>query len=195
MLELDTQRQARFTGYTAIRHYFAVNKQRRAEMLVRELCSANGAEEFTILSEQGSYTIRKLIFHRMLKEEVEASRPEIRQTTRITPANYDFQSLGRDVLDGRPAYVLQLTPKKQSRYVIEGKMWVDAADYSIVRIEGRPARSPSFWTRNVHFVHTYQKVGPFWLAASTHWESEIPLYGTAELTVNNSGYVTRIASK
>ena len=84
--------------------------------------------------------------------------------------------------------MLRVTPKAENKYLIDGKIWVDATDYSIVRIEGRPARNPSFWTRSVHFVHTYQKVGPFWLAASTESVSEIRIFGTAELTIENSGY-------
>jgi hypothetical protein len=29
-----------------------------------------------------------------------------------------------------------------------------------VRIEGQPAKTPSFWIKGVHFVHTYAKQGP-----------------------------------
>jgi hypothetical protein len=35
MMQLDKQRHAQLPGYTATRHYLAVNKHRRAEMLVR----------------------------------------------------------------------------------------------------------------------------------------------------------------
>jgi hypothetical protein len=61
-------------------------------------------------------------------------------------------------------------------------------DYSVVRIEGQPARNSSFWVRSVRFVHTYQKVGQFWLACSTRTKSEIRIFGNAELTIENSGY-------
>src|SRR5580658_7759838 len=49
MLELDARRQSELTGYTAVRRYVAVNKQRRAEMLVRVSCDGNGAKEFKIV--------------------------------------------------------------------------------------------------------------------------------------------------
>jgi outer membrane lipoprotein-sorting protein len=188
MIRLDDQRHAQLQGYTATRQYVAVNKRRRAEMLVRVACASDGVKQFTILSEDGSHSIRKHVFYKMLNEEVAASRRGTRESTRITPANYDFQVVGQDAVDGRPAYVLSVTPKAQNKYLIDGKIWVDATDYSIVRIEGRPARNPSFWTRSVHFVHTYQKVGPFWLAASTDSVSEIRIFGTAELKIENSGY-------
>jgi len=56
------------------------------------------------------------------------------------------------------------------------------------RIEGQPARNPSFWIRSVHFVHTYEKVGPFWFASATRTKSEIRIFGSSELTIENSDY-------
>jgi len=195
MIQRDARREAEFGGYTATRHYLIVNKKRRAEMLVEVSCARDMRKQFKIVSENGSYAIRKLVLHRMLSEETDASGPDIRKTTRITPANYDFKLTGKEVVDGRPAYVLQVTPKQENKYLIDGRIWVDADDYSIVRIEGRPARIPSFWTRSVHFVHTYQKVGPFWLAASTHSVSDVRIYGTAEVTIVNSAYVTKASTE
>lgn len=194
VLERDAQREAEMGGYTATRRYLVVHKKTRAEMKVEVSCAADGVKEFKILSEEGSYPIRTMVLHRMLREETEASRPETRRITRITPGNYDFRLVGKDVIDGRPAYVLQVTPKHDNKYLIDGRIWVDAEDYSIVRIEGRPAKNPSFWTRSVHFVHIYQKVGPFWLAASTHSISEVRIYGSAEVTIESSDYVTRKAA-
>jgi len=85
--------------------------------------------------------------------------------------------------------VLAITPKTENKYLIDGKIWVGATDYSIVRIEGQPARNPSFWVHDVHFVHTYQRVGQFWFAASTHTTSEVRIFGPSELTIDNSDYV------
>jgi len=188
MMELDSQRKATLRGYTATRHYVAVNKQRRAELLAQVSCTSDGVKQFTILSEEGSGSIRKRVFRKMLSEEAEASRRGTRESTRLIPANYDFQIIGNDSVDGHPAYVLSVLPKAKSKYLINGKIWVDATDFAIVRIEGSPARNPSFWTRSVRFVHTYKKVGPFWFAGSTHSVSEIRIFGPAELTIENSGY-------
>lgn len=188
MMQFDTQRQSELTGYTAIRHYVAVNKSRRAEMLVHVDCGSDGAKQFTVLSEEGSGSIRKHVFRKLLSEETEASRHGARNSSRLTPANYDFQFVGQEKLETGPAYVLQVLPKTANKYLIDGKIWVDANDYSIVRIEGQPARNPSFWVRSVHFVHTYEKVGPFWFASATHTKSEIRIFGSSELTIENSDY-------
>jgi hypothetical protein len=188
MMQFDTQRQSELSGYTAMRRYAAVNKSRRAEMLVRVTCDSHGAKQFSILSEEGSGSIRRHVFQKLLSEETEASRHGTRNSSRLIPANYDFQFAGQEKLETGPAYVLQVSPKTANKYLIDGKIWVDANDYSIVRIEGQPARNPSFWVRNVHFVHTYEKVGPFWFASATHTKSEIRIFGSSELTIENSDY-------
>ena len=191
MMQFDAQRQSQLNGYTAVRHYVAVNKNRRAEMLVHVDCASDGAKQFTVLSEEGSGSIRKHVFHKLLSEETEASRHGTRNSTRLIPANYDFQFVGQEKLETGLAYVLQVSPKTANKYLINGKIWVDANDYSIVRIEGQPARNPSFWVRNVHFVHTYEKVGPFWFASATRTESEVRIFGSSELTIENADYALK----
>ena len=188
MLRGDAERRSELTGYTALRHYVAVNQDRRAEMVVRLDCSADGTKHFTVISEQGSYSIRKRVFNKMLSEETMASRREARDSSRITPANYTFNMLGQDTLETGPAYVLAIIPKTENKYLIQGRIWVKAEDYSIVRVEGKPARDPSFWVHDVHFIHTYQRVGQFWFASSTHSTSEIRIFGRSELTIENSNY-------
>lgn len=188
MLRGDVERRSELTGYTALRRYVAVNNDRWAEMVARLDCSPDGTKQFTVISEEGSSAIRKHVFYKMLSEESEASRRETRDSSRITPANYKFNIVGQDTLETGPAYVLAIIPKTEDRHLIDGRIWVNAKDYSIVRIEGQPARDPSFWVHDVHFVHTYQRVGTFWFASSTHSTSEVRIFGRSELTIENSNY-------
>src|SRR5215469_11141661 len=69
MMPADAERRSESTGYTALRRYVAVNKDRRAEMVVRVDCSADGSKQFTVISEEGSSSIRKHAFYKMLSEE------------------------------------------------------------------------------------------------------------------------------
>ena len=188
MMNFDAHRQSELNGYTATRRYVAVNKTRRAEMTVHVDCMKDGAKQFTIISEEGSGSIRKHVFQKLLSEESEASRRGTRASTRLIPTNYIFQIVGQETLETGPAYVLQVSPRTPNKYLIIGKIWIDANDYSIVRIEGQPARNPSFWVHSVHFVHTYQKVGEFWLASSTDTTSQIRIFGESELTIEDIDY-------
>jgi len=129
----------------------------------------------------------------MLSEESDASRRETRDGSRITPANYKFNVVGRETLDTGPAYVLAIIPKTENRHLIDGKIWVNAKDYSIVRIEGQPAKSPSFWIKSVHFVHTYTKQGPFWLPLSDNSVTDVRIFGATGLKIDYFGYVPNVS--
>src|SRR5215467_13998212 len=140
MMQFDSQRQSALTGYVATRHYIAVNKNRHAEMVVHVTCDTNGAKEFSILGEEGSGSIRKHVFHKLLSEETEASRRGARKDTRLTPDNYDFQVVGEESLETGTAYKLAVAPKKATKYPLHGKIWEDRHDYNIIRIEEQPER-------------------------------------------------------
>ena len=69
-----------------------------------------------------------------------------------------------------------------------GRIWVDALEYAIVRIEGQPAKNPSFWINSVQFVHNYEKSGSFWLAVSDRSETEARIFGSTEVTIEYFNY-------
>jgi hypothetical protein len=190
MAERDSQRQAATRGYTAVRRYVLENERhhKRAEMLVRMTCLEDGSKEFETVSETGWGAVRKHVFPRLLKSEIEASQPDRRAQSAITPANYSFAFLRRDVIDGRAVYVVAITPKTANQYLINGTIWVDASDYAITHIEGAPAKNPSFWIKSVHFVHDYEKKGEFWLPVSDRSVTDARLVGSTELTIEYFDY-------
>src|SRR5207244_8190713 len=97
--------------------------------------------------------------------------------------------VGTEGIEGRLTYVMDVTPKRREKYLMEGRIWVDATDYALVCAEGRPAHSPSFWTRSVHFVHQYQKKGDFWFPVSTDSITEARIFGTTHVNIAYSDYV------
>src|SRR4029077_19908374 len=117
-------------------------------------------------SSAGWGAARNHVFPRLLSAEVDASQPDARERSRITPQNYDFEMIGSQTVNKHPAWVIAVTPKTANKYLMKGKIWVDAAEYVIIRIEGEPAKKPSFWIKSVYFVHTYSKQGSFWFPAT-----------------------------
>ena len=190
MMERDAQRHAALHGYTAVRRYVLENERhhKRAEMLVRMECLEDGSKQFEIVSSDGWGGARKHVFPRLLESEREASMPDIRDRSRITSENYSFEMLGTDYINQRPAYVIAIRPKTQNKYLVQGRIWVDRDEYAIVRIDGRPAKNPSFWIKSVHFVHSYQKSGSFWFPASDRSVTDVRIFGTTELTIEYLDY-------
>ncbi len=97
-----------------------------------------------------------------------ARSPTTRPKTRMVPENYEFQLIGSEYLQGRPAYVIDAIPQRSDKYLFRGRIWVDAEDFAVARVEGQPAKNPSFWTRSVHFVQQYHKSGAFWFPVIHH---------------------------
>ena len=185
MMERDHDRQATLAGYRADRRYSLRNERyhKHAEMVVRMTCSKDGSKQFDMVSSAGSAGIRKHVFPHLLSAEAEASKPDLRERSRITPNNYSFKMAGTDRLNGRPTYVIAIVPKTPNKYLVEGKIWVDADEYAIVRLEGQPAKNPSFWVKSVHFVHTYAKQGPFWFPFSDESVTDVRVFGPTNLKI------------
>jgi hypothetical protein len=76
--------------------------------------------------------------------------------------------------------------------LFEGQIWIDAQDYALARVEGKPAKNPSFWVSSVHFVHTYQKSGPFWFPASTESVTEVRIFGATSLIIHYFDYTPNL---
>jgi len=191
MVQHDEERRTTLQGYTGLRRYALVNSShhKEAEMVVRVIYHKDGAKEFDVVSSSGWGGARKHVFPRLLEAETEASRPGSPEDSRMTPENYSFSMLRVDQVDDRKTYVLETTPKQQKKYLMRGTIWVDAEDFAIIRMEGEPAKNPSFWIKSVQFGHKYQKVGPFWLAASDSSVTDVRIFGRTELRVDYFDYV------
>jgi hypothetical protein len=190
MVQRDAERRSALAGYTNVRQYVLENTAHRkqASMVVRAVQREDGSKEFEIISSSGWSGARKHVFPKLLESESEASRPGTGDS-RITPQNYSFSVLRVEEIDGRKAYVLAATPKQPEKYLMRGTIWVDAEDFAIVRIEGTPARNPSFWVKSVQFAHRYEKHGQFWLAASDKSVSDARIIGPTELRIDYVDYV------
>ncbi len=83
---------------------------------------------------------------------------------------------------------LKSTRRSKSKYVYRGKVWVDATDFAVTRIDAEPAQNPSFWTKKNEVHHEYMKVQNFWLPRRNESISYIRLGGRATLTIDYSNY-------
>ena len=196
MVQREDERRSELQGYTSVRRYVLENVKhhKQAEMLVRMVCHNDGSKEFDVISSNGWGGARKHVFPRLLEAETEASRPGGSEDSRITPENYSFKMLRADEVAGCKAYVIEVIPKKQKKYLMRGTIWLDAEDFAIVRMEGEPAKNPSFWIKKVQFEHKYEKHGPFWLAESDTSTSDVRVFGPTELRIDYFDYTVKDAA-
>ena len=194
MVQADNDRLAALAGYSGVRHYRFENKKsgKTAEMIVRISCGSDGAKTFEVVSESGSGFVRRHIIEKMIEAETESGQKGERKESRIIPENYNFRLIGMENADGRSNYVLEIDPKNPSKFSIRGRIWVDAQDFAIARIEGQPAKNPSFWIRSVKVEQRYGRTGRFWLPALNHSVAQARIFGPTEVVIEYSDYKTNI---
>jgi hypothetical protein len=184
-----------FTGTRVYRmQYLGFPGDREAEMVVHMTYHAPDSKEFHVVSQTGSKFIIDHVFKKLLEGEQEAANEENHRHTALSAENYDFTSAGYEATPDGAQYVLNLLPKTKNKYLYRGKIWVDAKDFAVVRIEGEPAKNPSFWIKKTEVAHRYIKVNDFWLPAENHTESVIRLGGKAILSIEYKDYrITKAA--
>jgi hypothetical protein len=184
MAETDAARTKAMLRFTCMRRYVITNTRfnKRAEVVVKSLWTNPGYKEFEVVSENGTAALRKRVIYRMMEGEKETA-VATRGQTPITPANYDFRLLGTETLNERRAWVLELKPKFDHKYLLRGRAWVDATDYAVIRMEGTFAKNPSFWTREVKTLLEYTKFGEFWLPVRSHSQTDARLFGTSDVSI------------
>jgi outer membrane lipoprotein-sorting protein len=161
---------------------------RDAEMTVSLSYTSPNDKKFVVLSQSGSKFILDHIFKRLLTEERDAANEDNRQRTALNSKNYDFSLAGFENSPVAPQYVLNVIPRTDNKYLYRGKIWVDAKDFAVTRIEAEPAKSPSFWIKKSEINHKYQKVDNFWLPAENKTESWIRVGGSALLVIEYKTY-------
>jgi hypothetical protein len=107
--------------------------------------------------------------------------------------DYTFSYLGQAFIEGASYLVLGITPKREDKDLLKGKIYVDPASYQIRRFEGQPAKSPSWWLKDVQLSTEYGQVGPMWLQTSSRGSANVRLFGTHVMTARDIGYQSQVA--
>lgn len=188
--QAEDARDARLKKYTATRRYVLNNKRfhKVGEMLVQVTYRKGEAKSFEILANDSEKDVSGHVFEKLLAAEVEASKRNDGDPSRISIENYELKLLGTEMVDGHQCYVIGLRPKKKNKFLLNGKAWIEANEFALVKLEGRPAENLSFWVGKPFISQTFVKVGEFWLSAQNRSLSDTRLLGESELRIEYSGY-------
>ncbi len=176
--------------YQSLRHYQVEYKGFAATIGARMDVEADydavAGKSFRIVSQSGSKMLCDKVLKRLLDSEKDAGQDQ--RATALTTANYSFKVAGIESVAGRPAYLLQVEPLVANKYLYRGKIWVDAADFAVVKIDAQPAKNPSFWIARTEIHHIYAKTDGFWLPEQNRSETKVRVGGTAVLTIDYGTY-------
>src|SRR5262245_5524660 len=170
------------THFRAVRHLEATNTRfkKHGWMDVRTEFSPDGGFTFIVVAEGGSEYIRKKVLRPILEGEQEiVARGEAARAA-LTLDNYDM-------LREEPAedglVRLFVKPKRQDRTLIDGSLLVTAGDADLVRITGRLAKNPSFWTKRVDIIRSYGRIAGVRVPLRIESVAQVRIVGPSAMTM------------
>ena len=154
--------------------------------VVEENFLAPEEKRFQVVDRGGSGAVQHRVFARLLEVEKETARESVRPEVDLCRKNYDFSFQGYDAK--ADAYVFRVEPRGSNEYLLRGKIWVNAQDFAVQRIEGEPAKRHSVFIRQVRFVHEFARFGNYWFPVHHRSETDLRLFGRAVLEISYSDY-------
>jgi tRNA splicing endonuclease len=192
LVRMNLERAEALQGYQSTRVYRLEYKGfpggRSAEIVVNVKYRAPGTKEFVIVSEIGSTLLIDRVFKKVLQSEQEALEIENQRHVAINQENYEFTLIGNEAEPTGPCYVLSVKPRTKNKFLFQGRIWVDAEQFAVVRIAAEPAKNPSFWIKDTKIETLYVNVNDFWLPAHNHSATAVRLGGHADFSIEYKDY-------
>jgi hypothetical protein len=187
----NARRAQALQAYRCQRHYKVDYRgfagARVAEMQVEMTFTAPDRKDFRVISQSGTQWLINRVLLKLIESEKEAWQQH-RNEFELNAKNYEFALLETQVAKNGVVYVLSVNPREKSKYVYRGKIWVDGTDFAVVRLEGEPAKSPSFWISRTQITHIYSKIGDFWFPQHNESVTQARFSGKAVLTIDYFDY-------
>ncbi len=189
-----TDRVENVLGFTDIEHYviYRGNDETHpvAEMTVRDTYKKGAGKTYTVLSKSGPGIMQRFGLKPLLDNETSINQPGNVGKSWFTSANYEMELKpgGVQRVNSHKCFALAITPKEKATNMIDGTLWVDAQDGSIVEVEGVASKRPSIFAGTTHMMRQYVNIDGYPMATHARAESDSFLLGRFVVVIDYSGY-------
>jgi len=160
-----------------------------AEETIHTVYTRDVGKEYTPTAQSGSAFLRSAVIDKVLAGEKDLNLAANREGALITSKNYEFDPHpGTVERTGQQCILVTLKPLRKSPHLFTGKMWIDASDYTIVRLEGAPSQAPSVFAGQTTVARDYAKTGGFAMATHAEARSHTFLFGDTLLKIDYTNY-------
>jgi hypothetical protein len=170
------------TRYRALRRLEARNARFKLQGWLEawtEL-TPQGTFAYEIVREGGSEYIRNKVLRPVLENEEKLFATHDASRSALTSANYELQ--GTEAAE--PGLVkLLVKPRRREMSLIDGAAVVTEHDADLVRVEGRLAKNPSFWTKRVDVVRRYERLSGVRVPTRLDSVAQIRFAGTSTFSM------------
>jgi hypothetical protein len=172
--------EAQLTQYRAFRRMHARSERFNQEAWLEAWTEFDGrAFTYEIVSERGSDYVRDKVLRAVLRREQELVAEGAGRAA-LTEENYTFGEAARDPEGVR---YIPLKPKRKDVVLVDGRMVLSADGGELVRVEGRLAKNPSFWTSMVNIIRHFASVDGVRVPVATESIAKIRFAGKSRLDV------------
>ena len=175
--EAQHQDPAQSRPYEVIREYKVFRgdeKQPTSEVMAQITFAPPATKTYKITQARGNSSGEKMV-RELLDRETQSAKKGL--GSQISRTNYDFVFLREETFGVVPEHVLRIVPKRKDKNLLRGWIWVDARTFRIRRIEGVPAKSPSFWIKDIHITLQFADVNGMWIPTSFDAMATVRLLG------------------
>jgi hypothetical protein len=167
--------------YRAFRRLEASSVKRDASGWVEALTEFHpeAGMRYQVLAEDGTGRIRSVL-KGVLDGEREATLPGKSRNAALTLENYEFRA---GTVDENGLVPLRVTPRRRDSALVDGTIFVTADGADLVRVEGRLAKSPSFWTRSVDVVRRYERRAGRMVLVEVRSLADVKVVGPSEFVM------------
>ena len=173
----DAVIRARFANiqeYTVSEHYAVYRNgstKPSAEKTVLATYEKSKGIRYTTISQVGSSIFQNRVIEPSLASEKQIYDPIMRGELILTTDNYEIGvEPARSSIGIQDCVVLDVKARRSSVYLINGKAWVDAKTYLLVRVQGTQSKSSSLWAGTPLVTRDFTKINGF--AMVTHEKIE-----------------------
>jgi hypothetical protein len=183
--EVALQNPAQARAYQVTREYKVFrgdDRQPTSEITAQINFVPPDTKTYKITQASGNKRGEKIV-RQILDRETESAKKT--QGNEISRVNYDFVFLRHEDFGIVPEYVLLIVPKRKEKYLLRGQIWVDANTFRVRRIEGVPAKKPSFWITGIHLTLQFAELNGMWIPVSFDSIATVRLFGQYTLAGRN----------
>jgi len=141
--------------------------------------SSSGQFTYSIVKRSGSEYIREKL-EQLLETEARMIRSGDPSRAALTADNYQLSA--GSVLDSGLVKLLA-KPRRKELSLIDGAIFVTSGDADLVRVEGRMAKNPSFWTSKVYLVRHYERISGVRVPVRLDSTAAIKIAGQSKLSM------------
>lgn len=169
-------------SYRAVRQLEAAarNGQMRATLTAITSLDPQTGFQFEVVNESGSSVIRNKVLRAALEAEQRTRNSKDAERGALTRVNYDF---GPSAVTEQGLVRIDIRPRRTDTLLIDGSILLTEEQSDLVRIEGRLVKRPSFWTRRVHVVRQYARMGGVRVPVSMESTADVLIVGRSTFSM------------